>query len=383
MGKSRKTVPPSSMKKYSLPLFCVSWVSPPNSKSKDDEATETDQNQKLFLVLSGGGGNARSGVKNALIVAYYDFSLEVLSESVHNCYTDEEVPYRMAVHPVDNQILCAFTNGCRLFQLISKSEADSAKISIHPLEKSTSPLDNIGEQRSLVFSRNGSLLATGGEDGHLRIYSWPEHKIVLDYPSAHKSIKDLDFSLDGEYLASLGDEGPCKIWSLSSLKAVASLSDSKGRSLGFCRFSRNSEKPALFIAMKQATLSFIGYWDVNDWKKCGEKAVEKNPISAFNISPDGKYLAVGTSEGDISILDAKTLDTYQRVKGAHIVFVTSLEFSSDSKALVSVSADSSARVTKIEKQKHNAGSLLRLFIMILFVLVAILWQRFKGDITIS
>jgi prolactin regulatory element-binding protein len=33
-------------------------------------------------------------------------------------------------------------------------------------------------------------------------------------------------------------------------------------------------------------------WNTTTWKRIGSKRVVKDPISAFNISPDGKLLAV-------------------------------------------------------------------------------------------
>jgi hypothetical protein len=35
----------------------------------------------------------------------------------------------------------------------------------------------------------------------------------------------------------------------------------------------------------------IAYWDTDTWKKVGAQVIEKNPISAFSISSDGKFLA--------------------------------------------------------------------------------------------
>lgn len=33
-------------------------------------------------------------------------------------------------------------------------------------------------------------------------------------------------------------------------------------------------------------------WNTTTWKRIGSKRVVKDPISAFNVSPDGKLLAV-------------------------------------------------------------------------------------------
>eukprot|EP01018_Ginkgo_biloba_P036414 Gb_05819 [translate_table: standard] len=374
MGKNRK-VTEACMKKYSFPLFCASWADVPQ-KSKEGE-NEEDKGRRGYLILGGGGGDGRTGVKNALVAARYDFDTCSLSEAVHTFYTDDDPPYRMAVHPVRDGIICSFSNGCRWFELDGQDESE-AEVVIKPENKTLTELEDVGQQRSLVFSTDGTLLAAGGEDGHLRVFEWPSLKIVLDQPAAHKSIKDLDFSLDGTFLASLGDSGPCRVWNLSTSSAVASLSVDKGESLGFCRFSRDGLKPLLFMTVKQGEKGLISHWDTNAWKKVGTQVFEKNPISAFSISSDGKLLAIGTSEGDVSVIEVSKMRLYQRVKGAHIIFVTSMEFSRDSRALVSVSGDSSARVTRIERQKHTAATLQILFLIMFLAILAFHLMKSAG-----
>ncbi|KAH9320791.1 hypothetical protein KI387_015430, partial [Taxus chinensis] len=167
-------------------------------------------------------------------------------------------------------------------------------------------------------------------DGHLRVFEWPSLKIVLDQPKAHKSIKDLDFSSDGTFLASSEDGGPCRIWNLETSVPAASLSVDKGERIVFCKFSRDGAKPLLFTAVKQGDKGLIAYWDTNTWEKVGTRAFEKDPISTFNISSDGKFLAIGTCEGDISVIEVSKMRLFRRVKRAHIAFVTSLDFSQDS-----------------------------------------------------
>lgn len=372
MGKVRRNPPPACLKHYGFPLFCASWVESHNILTlKEGEREEEDKQQKKtrrYLIFGGGGGPGRTGVRNGLVLAHHDFDTDVLSEAVHFYDTDDDPPYRMAIHPLDDSIICSFLNGCRRFELTSQDESEAKKIGIKPSEKALDQLENVGQQQSLVFSTDGLLLAAGGVDGHLRVFEWPSLKIVLDQPDAHKSIKDMDFSLDGNFLASLGDSGPCRIWNLSTSTPAASLPVDTGERFGSCRFSRDGVRPLLFITVKQGEKGLIAYWDTNTWEKVGAQVIEKNPICAFNISSDGKFLATGTSEGDISIIKVSKMRPCQKVKGAHMFFVSSMEFSRDSRALVSASGDSSLKVTRIEEQRHEAGNLLfKIFMIFLAV----------------
>jgi len=373
MGKVRRNPPPACLKHYGFPLFCASWVESHNiltlkEGEREEEEDKQQKKRRRYLIFGGGGGPGRTGVRNGLVLAHHDFDTDVLSEAVHFYDTDDDPPYRMAIHPLDDSIICSFLNGCRRFELTSQDESEAKKIGIKPSEKALDQLENVGQQQSLVFSTDGLLLAAGGVDGHLRVFEWPSLKIVLDQPDAHKSIKDMDFSLDGNFLASLGDSGPCRIWNLSTSTPAASLSVDTGERFGSCRFSRDGVRSLLFITVKQGEKGLIAYWDTNTWEKVGAQVIEKNPICAFNISSDGKFLATGTSEGDICIIKVSKMRPCQKVKGAHMFFVSSMEFSRDSRALVSASGDSSLKVTRIEEQKHEAGNLLfKIFMIFLAV----------------
>jgi WD40 repeat protein len=84
------------------------------------------------------------------------------------------------------------------------------------------------------------------------------------------------------------------------------------------------------------------------------------PFSDLPFCSFCRYLAIGSSEGDISIVDAANLSVCQKLKRAHMIFVTSMEFSPNGRAILSVSADSSARVTAVEPVRRSSwqGSLL-------------------------
>jgi len=110
-------------------------------------------------------------------------------------------------------------------------------------------------------------------------------------------------------------------------------------------------------------------WDTTSWRRRSSKLIKRNnSISAFNVSADGKLLAVGTLEGDVLIIDSTKMQTNQIVKKAHLGLVTALTFSPDSRCLVSVSFDSRARLTVI-KQKGEKRRVYLWVAALLFVLV--------------
>ncbi|XP_024360191.1 SEC12-like protein 2 [Physcomitrium patens] len=364
-------------KKYGQPLFAGAWVKGKKKGDGDGDGKEEAEEEGLVL-LAGGGGNQRSGVPNSLLLAEYDFESTVLTDALDTFTTADDPPYRMAAHPAGEGVVCSFEKDCRLFE-VCRDDA-SGKVKVGVAEREIQGLQGVGEQNCLVFSPDGTCLAAGGDDGHLRVIEWGTFKVLLDKAEAHKSIKDLDFSLDGSLVASTSDDSACRIWDMSG-NCVSSLPSVRGEGIGFVRFSRDGRKPLLYVAVRKYGAGFVSAFDTTTWKLTTSHKLQEDPISAFSISRDGRFLAIGSSEGAISIVDAASLSVCQTLKRAHMIFVTSMDFSPSGRAILSVSADSSARVTPVEPTNSGSrqGSLLLLVIFFLSMLVVVLGRDVLPD----
>ncbi|KAF2530864.1 hypothetical protein F2Q70_00031619 [Brassica cretica] len=261
------------------------------------------------------------------------------------------LPYRMAAHPREGALICALPESCKRFDwenIMRPREGEE-------LEEVINELEDVGQQLALAFNQEGSVLAAGGEDGTLRIFEWPSMKTILNESNAHGEVKNLTFSESGKFLVSLG--GPlCRVWDVNASTAVASLSKEKDELFASCRFSvDNSGDEVLYIAAKTVERGgSIITWDTTSWKRKQSKLLKNYSITAFNVSPDGKFLAFGTLEGDVLIISSTKMKTHQFVKKAHLGLVTALTFSPDSRFLVSVSFDSRAKLSVIEQKPETS-----------------------------
>lgn len=350
-------------KKYGVPFYGVSWV-PPHALRSDD--TQPSQHNDDYLILAGGGGEGRSGIPNAILLCQFHHATNALSDTpVAKLGTGDDLPYRMAVHPGGEGVICSLPKSCRLFEW---DELEGDKLSLKSSGKRLNHLEDVGQQLALTFNDDGSILAVGGEDGKLRVFKWPSMEVILDEANAHTSVKSLDFSPDGKFLISMGS-GPGRVWDVASSTAIASLTKENDEVFGFCRFSRSSEKnQVLYVTVMRGNGGSIVKWDTTTWRRMSSKHIIRDPICAFNASADGKLLAIGTIQGDILIINSTSMRVQTVVRKAHLGLVTALMFSQDSRALVSASLDSSARVTLITDKKESG---LSLWIILFIILLAV------------
>ncbi|XP_022882083.1 SEC12-like protein 2 [Olea europaea var. sylvestris] len=340
MGKSDKNDDASNYKKYGVPLYGAAWVPPAASStiksgsepSPVEPESAASSASNYHIVLAGGGGEGRSGIPNALLVSAFDFTSNSLSDQpVGKIGTGSDLPYRIAVHPGGEGLICSLPKSCRWFDWDSTTSKDEHSLSLKSSEKVLEKLEDVGQQLALTFNNEGTLLAVGGEDGKLRVFKWPEMEITLDEANAHASVKDLDFSPDGNFLASVGS-GPGRIWKVATETSIASLPKENDEIFGFCRFSRSGDSnPVLYVTAMRSKGGSIVKWETTSWKRISSTHIVRDPISAFNVSSDGKLLVVGTIQGDIWIINSASMRVQSVVRKAHLGLVTALAFSQDSR----------------------------------------------------
>ncbi|XXG86056.1 hypothetical protein AAC387_Pa11g1033 [Persea americana] len=248
----------------------------------------------------------------------------------------------VAVHPCGDDIVCSTTNGCILFELFPQGQ------DIKLLAKDLPLLKDVGPQKIVVFSADGSRFAAAGVDGHLRIFEWPNMCILLDEPRAHKSFRDLDFSLDSEFLVSTSIDGSARIWRTNEGVPLTSLTRDSDEKIECCRFSRDGTKPFLFCTVQKGGRALTAVWDISTWNRIGYKRLSRKPVSVMSTSLDGKYLAFGSNAGDLWVVEVKKMEICHWSKKLHLgTSILSIEFCPSERVAMSTSSEWGAVVTKL------------------------------------
>merc|ERR1719228_2453340 len=215
------------------------------------------------LMLAGGGGAANTGVKNGFEIFEITTNGEnVIGESVTRFYTGEFSVYSLSARPAGNNniphrvLLAAGHNEfCQVYSLSleREREASSPRDSLHRrsngIPAGSQQGSRVEEQNEtkLIFktepfkkvqidfnekepygkvvriSLNGKFLAAGGDDGHLRVFSFPELTKVHDFPEHDKEIDDIDFSPDSSKICSISKDKRAIVWDVKKGKKHAEL----------------------------------------------------------------------------------------------------------------------------------------------------------------
>lgn len=243
-------------------------------------------------------------------------------------------------------------------------------------------LQGLGVQNCICFSGDGSLLATGGKDGHLRVFAWPTCQVVLDEPQAHRSIQDIDISLDAAYLASTAEDGACRVWDIVKGVSVTQLQRETDEKFGYCRFSRDGTQAFLFVSITKGSSSgYIGVWNMMDWSKLGLKKLADVPISSLSVSRDGKSLGLGSIEGDVAVILVRRMETTQLIENAHSSAVTVLEFSKHGRSILSLGADTTVRVSRLENSEWKEWQLYLVLVGMILLSGLLFLLFFKSSLS--
>lgn len=177
------------------------------------------------------------------------------------------------------------------------------------------------------FSPDGTLLASGSMDGTVRILEAATGREVqrLAHDGAVLAVR---FLADGRTLVSGSWDGNMRVWDLDA--STASLVIPVGEQIN--GLDVNPEETRVAAVTFQGTAAV---WDVRTGERLLTLAGHSGPIKAVAYNPDGSLLATGSEDGEIRLWDAESGVTRGILRG-HELPVGGVAFSPDGSRLASI-----------------------------------------------
>ena len=216
---------------------------------------------------------------------------------------------------------------------VSKSQAVAAlrrgRVEAPRAESIATGIPHGGAVRAVAFSPDARLLASGGDDGRVRLWdlAWlyaDGHELTwLSHPAA---VYCVAFSPDGRWLASGGADGSLRLWRVThmmqSVRGMAAELDDLDS----------------FNARINGTASAQGGLAEPEY----ELPADAREVYCLAFSPEGMSLVTGGADGTIRLWDVAT-GQQQRSLTGHVDAVRSVAFSPDERLLASASSDQTVR----------------------------------------
>ncbi|MDE3258695.1 MAG: Ig-like domain-containing protein [Gemmatimonadota bacterium] len=216
------------------------------------------------------------GEENAVVE--FDFSGSTYARDDNSLHEDPTQP--LTIIAVDTR----GNTGHHRFQLVRDSPEQIATLEGHTRAAN-----------SVAFSPDGATLASGSDDGTLKLWNVATQTGVATLEGHTGGVNSVAFSPDGATLASGSDDGTLKLWNVATQTGVATLEGHTGG------------------------------------------------VNSVAFSPDGATLASGSDDGTLKLWDVATIQEKHTLTG-HTASVSSVAFSSDGNTLASASRDGTVRM---------------------------------------
>lgn len=286
---SGKLRPPSRMDQFNFPLFGMDWFA---------EVTPTGH-VSSWVAYCGGGGSAKTGVKNNIILLH-----------------DDDLPLQISTgdEPGTGIKIYQHPQSKKLWLLVALP-TKVRRYSLWPEVKPAGEVEIGTSCQVLAVSPMAEQFAVDtGLEGVFRIYSMTDDdafvtQVMYTCEEHTKALTSMAFSPRGDRLISAGRDGSACIWKdgklLTGLKcSLNEPNGPRGRPqqvlVRGCAFGDLDGRVAITVHSGRKSEAYLSRWQQTPDRKfvCLDRTVcFPSPVTAMSLSQDQQLLALGGTEG--------------------------------------------------------------------------------------
>src|SRR5581483_2708033 len=199
--------------------------------------------------------------------------------------------------------------------------------------------------RSVAFSNDGSLLASGFLHGGLQVWEADSGVQAWSQNAHYASTNSVAFSPNNLWLASGGRDREIKLWEADTGREVQTL---KGHTAEVRATVFSPDGQWLVSASHDKT---VRIWRVATGREVQMLGGHTMPVTSAIWSPDGRMIASGSWDKTIRLWDAATTRVVRTLTG-HVKGVASLAISPDGRWLASGGEDARVKLWEIRTGKE-------------------------------
>ncbi|MFH1834041.1 MAG: WD40 repeat domain-containing protein, partial [bacterium] len=210
-----------------------------------------------------------------------------------------------------------------------------------------------GGVRDVAFGPDGSLLATSGTDGRVRLWEVPSWRLVRVLSGHRDVVTSLAFRPDGKWLATAGQDGAVRLWEVGSGRLVRTLTSEEGAASKINTVAFSPDGKLLSLGRHDGVI------EVLDLESGARRTLtgHRGRIQWMAFHPDGRHLGTPSIDGTWRLWDLET-GAYRAFEG-HRSELNYLRFDATGQIAATSSDDGTVRLWDISSgRQHWRGTLL-------------------------